>query len=155
MEENSMTDETAGVGCVACVTCASSWKPTRRELVKAAVAVTAVLALSSSVSTAQAIPGSYSDTSCEGQRDRCLAGAKSPELTDFQKSMLRVMCQAQYAACKAAEGGAAVAAALAAGVRWLDKHPEVVVGTIVVIGGIALIAATGPVGGAAIILIAL
>jgi hypothetical protein len=41
----------------------------------------------------------------------------------------------------------ALARALEEGARWLADHPEVVVGTIVVIAGVALVVTTGP-GGA-------
>lgn len=151
MEEN---DGLTSAKFTPCVACASSWKPTRRELVQAAVVATAVatLALSGPASHASNIPP-YGDTSCEGRLARCLSGAKSPELSDFQKTLARILCQAQYAECKAAEGGAAIAVAIGKGIDWLDKHPEVVLGTIVVIGGIALIAVTGPAG--ALVLIAL
>lgn len=46
----------------------------------------------------------------------------------------------------------ALARALEEGARWLADHPEVVVGTIVVIAGIALVVTTGP--GGALVLVA-
>lgn len=46
----------------------------------------------------------------------------------------------------------ALARALREGARWLADHPEVVVGTIVVIAGVALIVTTGP--GGALVLVA-
>jgi RHS repeat-associated protein len=64
-------------------------------------------------------------------------------------------CLAEYMACKAAEVGSRLVTTifetLAAATAWLRDHPEVVVGTVLVVAGVAYIVATG--GSGALILI--
>lgn len=50
------------------------------------------------------------------------------------------------------DGLDALGRALRDGARWLEEHPEVVVGTIVIIAGVALVVSTGPAG--ALVLVA-
>jgi RHS repeat-associated protein len=55
-------------------------------------------------------------------------------------------CQALYMECLAENGLEEAGDALTEAQRWLANHPEVVIGTIIVVGGVAFIVATGGAG---------
>lgn len=89
---------------------------------------------------------------CEQLLAVCLSTIDQ-SLSEFQKLLLKVACDAEFAACETQAAAAALADAINAGMQWLAEHPEVVIGTILLIGGILLIVTTGP--GGALILVAL
>lgn len=68
-----------------------------------------------------------------------------------------VICQAEYMACVALNGIESACAAVldfgAACADWIANNPGVVVGTLVVIAGVALIVTLGP--GGAVVLVAI
>ena len=55
--------------------------------------------------------------------------------------------EAIYAACKAAEAAENTFNTMAEALAWLAAHPGVVVGTLVVVAGVAFVVATGGSGG--------
>ena len=61
-------------------------------------------------------------------------------------------CLAEYMACLAALAGERVFEEMEDAIDWLADHPEVVVGTVVVVGGAVFVVATG--GSGALILVA-
>ena len=56
-------------------------------------------------------------------------------------------CLAEYMACIGQKVAERAFASMAAANEWLVNHPEIVVGTIVVVGGVTFIVATGGLGG--------
>ena len=56
-------------------------------------------------------------------------------------------CLAEYMACIGQKAAEFAFASMAAAMQWLADHPEVVVGTIVVVAGVTFIVATGGAGG--------
>lgn len=56
-------------------------------------------------------------------------------------------CLAEYMACLAEQAVEQAFESMSEAVEWLAQHPEVVVGTIVVIGGVAFVVASGGSGG--------
>jgi RHS repeat-associated protein len=72
----------------------------------------------------------YCESKCQADYMLCYAGA-----------------EAIYAACKAAEAAENTFNTMAEALAWLAAHPGVVVGTLVVVAGVAFVVATGGSGG--------
>jgi hypothetical protein len=122
-----------------CDYCSSSWHPSRRSFVRGLLAVSAV-----------GLPGGILTLVPK----MAVAGGGEAEPGGLPPvPVLTVAFEAEYVACKAQAAAAALADAINTGMQWLAEHPEVVLGTILLIGGILLIVTTGP--GGALILVAL
>lgn len=163
MEQNTGNDCRA-IG-QKCDYCSTTWHPSRRSFVRGLLAVSAVglpggiLTLVPKMAVAgggEAEPGGLlpapASGICEQLRAICLSTIDE-SLSEFQKLLLQAACEAEYIACEAQAAAAALADAINTGMQWLSEHPEVVIGTILLIGGILLIVTTGP--GGALILVAL
>lgn len=148
-----------------CDYCSTSWHPSRRSFVRGLLAVSAVglpggiLTLVPKMAVAgggEAEPGGLPPAPASGICEQLLAVCLSTidqSLSEFQKLLLKVACETEYVACKAQAAASALADAINTGMQWLAEHPEVVIGTILLIGGILLIVTTGP--GGALIVVAL
>jgi hypothetical protein len=61
------------------------------------------------------------------------------QLTPFQKILKTVLCNAEYAQCKADEAGQAIAKAVQTAGQWIADNAGAIIGTILIVGAIALI----------------
>jgi hypothetical protein len=149
-----------------CKSCQSDWKPTRRDLIKTAFGAALVAgALLESNTKAQAIPvGPVDPDACrlrleycqamvEGRAEYCRANC--PPKSDGPEGAAHWICifgcQGAYtgglaqclidkAECDIAAAAAAAAAALLVALKWMeDNIAVVVIGTVIVVGTIALI----------------
>ena len=75
----------------------------------------------------------------------------NPVLRAAAIAAARANYAARVAACAAMRAGLAVAESISATANWIAEHPGAVIGTIVIIGGVAFVVSTG--GSGALILI--
>lgn len=108
-------------------------------------------------------PTNYTDPygllrDCDAEHIQCFRSCwrrKPPWPCEKGKSSHRrycsAKCLAEYTACLASNAAEATFSTLADAANWLANHPEVVVGAIVIVGGVAFVVSTG--GSGALILI--
>ncbi len=139
-------------GCKSCGE--TGWKPgtSRREFIQGAVTAGAGLALAGvmlgGAQQAQAQTGGSPKTflTCEVIHEGCLRSCGSRP-NAWERTKCRTGCEAEWIVCLAREAAGRLGDALRGARNWLNDHPGVQVGTIVVLVGIAFIV-TG--GGAAL-----
>lgn len=92
---------------------------------------------------------------CDEEYEDCCAGCRRKR-SRVARALCYSACMTAYAACLAACAAEATVEAVVdiaeAAAQFVRDHPELVVGTIVIIAGVVLIATTGP--GGAIVLVA-
>ena len=130
-----------------CEPCQSKWKPNRRDLIQAALAVTVIAAGVASTPSVAATPktlGASIVVNCETQlaQDIAQCYANFPNPRSPVEDILLDACIAgarfDYAACKLAEAAAVVVAALATAAQWIIDNAAAI-GTIIIIGVVVIV----------------
>jgi len=134
-----------------CKSCGSTgWKPsTRREFIQRTVVVgvglTAALAMGTASSPAIAAPRGV----CGDLHKSCMANCNLED-NIFERIACKLECNAAYLACEAEAIAQGLMEAFDDATKWLYDNREAIIGTIIVIGVIALIVIVVPGGGAAL-----
>lgn len=82
---------------------------------------------------------------CEVVYDGCVAGCRCLK-TRYARALCYAACMAEYAACLGSVTAERAFETLDDALQWVADNPEIVIGTVVVIGGITYLVTTGGTG---------
>ncbi len=117
-------------------------KQTRREFFQKTAAVGVGLTAMGMLTTVAEPARADSAGLCSEFFDACMGGCNQRS-NAFSRAACKAGCNAQYAACVAGQLLQGLRSVAQDALNWIAANPGAVVGTIVVIGGIAFIVCTG------------